>query len=193
MQGRVVTPPHTHTHTHTLSQSEFLGIFQTSCLLSSQQPSPYIPSPVSSLPVPHPSVSLPARHPPVIPMSSINSFPSPLPPGPTFSTVANLSTAPPAVPSFSDAALSYAANSGPVSASTFSCTPVSVPASICTASGPAHSSVSVVPSSVPVVSLNCSTDPPLRFTFDELNLPDLYASFKSLVKTMRERGGSQCK
>uniref|UniRef100_A0A3B4BF75 Fork-head domain-containing protein n=1 Tax=Periophthalmus magnuspinnatus TaxID=409849 RepID=A0A3B4BF75_9GOBI len=40
------------------------------------------------------------------------------------------------------------------------------------------------------VSLN-PTDVPLRFTFDELNLPDLYASFKSLVKTMRDRGGSQ--
>ncbi|XP_077577130.1 forkhead box protein J2 [Stigmatopora nigra] len=35
------------------------------------------------------------------------------------------------------------------------------------------------------------SDPPLRFTFDEMNLPDLYASFKSLCKTMRERGGSQ--
>ncbi|XP_077382658.1 forkhead box protein J2 isoform X2 [Festucalex cinctus] len=34
-------------------------------------------------------------------------------------------------------------------------------------------------------------DPPLRFTFDEMNLPDLYASFKSLFKSMRERGGSQ--
>ncbi|KAM6968053.1 forkhead box protein J2 [Aplochiton taeniatus] len=37
----------------------------------------------------------------------------------------------------------------------------------------------------------CSADPPLRFTFDEFSLPDLYASFKSLFRTMRERGGSQ--
>ncbi|XP_061676240.1 forkhead box protein J2 isoform X3 [Syngnathoides biaculeatus] len=36
-----------------------------------------------------------------------------------------------------------------------------------------------------------TADPPLRFTFDEMNLPDLYASFKSLFKSMRERGGSQ--
>uniref|UniRef100_A0A3Q3DM08 Forkhead box protein G1 n=1 Tax=Hippocampus comes TaxID=109280 RepID=A0A3Q3DM08_HIPCM len=36
-----------------------------------------------------------------------------------------------------------------------------------------------------------TAEPPLRFTFDEMNLPDLYASFKSLFKSMRERGGSQ--
>uniref|UniRef100_A0A665W1V1 Forkhead box protein G1 n=1 Tax=Echeneis naucrates TaxID=173247 RepID=A0A665W1V1_ECHNA len=55
---------------------------------------------------------------------------------------------------------------------------------------PVHSSASAV--APPVVSLNSAADPPLRFTFDELNLPDLYASFKSLFRTMRERGGSQC-
>lgn len=38
-----------------------------------------------------------------------------------------------------------------------------------------------------------TAEPPLRFTFDEMNLPDLYASFKSLFKSMRERGGSQGK
>ncbi|XP_037129172.1 forkhead box protein J2 isoform X1 [Syngnathus acus] len=36
-----------------------------------------------------------------------------------------------------------------------------------------------------------TADPQLRFTFDEMNLPNLYASFKSLFKSMRERGGSQ--
>uniref|UniRef100_A0A3P9NUC4 Forkhead box protein G1 n=1 Tax=Poecilia reticulata TaxID=8081 RepID=A0A3P9NUC4_POERE len=35
-----------------------------------------------------------------------------------------------------------------------------------------------------------TADPPLRFSFEDLNIPDLYASFKSLFKTMRERGGS---
>lgn len=164
-----------------------------------------MPIPVPSLPVPHPSVSPSAGLPPASPMSSVNSFPHPHPPGPTFPiptasatppSAGSMSTASPAVPSFSGAALSFPAHSGPVSASTFSCAPNSAPVSVCAVPGPAHSSASVVPSSVaayPVVSLNSSTDPPLRFTFDELNLPDLYASFKSLFKTMRERGGSQCK
>uniref|UniRef100_A0A3Q3JK50 Forkhead box protein G1 n=1 Tax=Monopterus albus TaxID=43700 RepID=A0A3Q3JK50_MONAL len=98
-------------------------------------------------------------------------------------------------PSFSDASDSFPANSGLVSVSTFSCTPNTTPVPACSASGPAHSSVCAVPSCVaaPAVGSLNNTDPPLRFTFDELNLPDLYASFKSLVKTMRERGGSQCK
>ncbi|XP_039973366.1 forkhead box protein J2 isoform X2 [Xiphias gladius] len=168
-----------------------------------KQPSPYMPSPVSSLTVPHPSVSSSAGLPPAGPMSSINSFPPPHPPGHTLSiptasatplSAAIMSTASPAAPSFSVAALSFPANSGPASASTFSCAPIARPVLVCTLSGPTHSSASVVPSSVaapPIVSLNPSTDPPLRFTFDELNLPDLYASFKSLVKTLRERGGSQ--
>ncbi|XP_068998671.1 forkhead box protein J2 [Embiotoca jacksoni] len=155
-----------------------------------KQPSPYMPSPVSSLPVPHPSVSSSAQLPPAAPMSSINTFPSPHPPDCTFSipaasatplSAANMSTASPAALSFS-----FPASSDPVSVSTFSCAPNSTP--VCTVSGPGHYSVSAVP---PVVSVNCSSDPLLRFTFDELNLPDLYASFKSLVKTMRERGGSQ--
>ncbi|KAM9352828.1 forkhead box protein J2 [Symphorus nematophorus] len=199
--------PTSHTDHHLLN-TEPLGANQSpqSASLSPppcKQPSPYMPSPVSSLPVPHPSVSPSSGLPPAPPMSSINSFPPPLPPGPTFSiptasaiplAAANMSTASPAAPSFSEAALSFPANSGPVSVSTFSCTPNSAPVSTCTVSGPTHSSGSVVPSSVPappIISLNASTDPPLRFTFDEMNLPDLYASFKSLFKTMRERGGSQ--
>ncbi|XP_070822605.1 forkhead box protein J2 [Chaetodon trifascialis] len=192
---------------HQLLNTEPLGAIQSPQSASLSPPpckqlSPYIPSPGSSLPVPHPSVSPSPGLPPTTPMSSISSFPSPLPTGPTLSIpaasatplpAASMSTASPAAPSFSDAAPSFPANSGSVSVSTFSCTPNSAPLSVCTVSGPSHSSVSVVPSSIaapPVVSLN-STDPPLRFTFDELNLPDLYASFKSLVKTMRERGGSQ--
>uniref|UniRef100_A0A4W6D8P8 Forkhead box protein G1 n=1 Tax=Lates calcarifer TaxID=8187 RepID=A0A4W6D8P8_LATCA len=169
-----------------------------------KQPSPYMPTSVSSFPVPHPSVSPSAGLPPAAPMSSMNSFPPPHPPGgPTLSipaasatplSAASMSTSSPAAPSFSVAALSFPANPGPVAVSTFSCAPNTMHVPVCSVSGPAHSTAPVVPSSVaapPVVSLNSSTDPPLRFTFDELNLPDLYASFKSLVKTMRERGGSQ--
>ncbi|KAM3615016.1 uncharacterized protein V6R79_022220 [Siganus canaliculatus] len=168
-----------------------------------KQPSPYMPTPVSSLPVPHPSASPLSCPPPAAPMASINSFPSPHPPGSTFSTAAtsatplpatNMSTASPAAPSFSHAALSFPATSGPASVPVFSSTPSSAAASVCTMAEPTPTSLSVVPSSVatpPVASLNTSADPALRFTFDELNLPDLYASFKSLFKTMRERGGSQ--
>uniref|UniRef100_UPI0037E776D6 forkhead box protein J2 n=1 Tax=Semicossyphus pulcher TaxID=241346 RepID=UPI0037E776D6 len=151
-----------------------------------KQPSPYMPSPVSSLPVPHPSA-------PAAPMSSINSFPSPHPPVSTFSLPAVSATplsASPAAPSFTDGTLSYPANSGPVCVPTYSCTHNSAPVSVCTT----HSSASVAPPSItvpPVISLNSSTDPLQRFTFDELNLPDLYASFKSIFKTMRDRGGSQ--
>lgn len=156
-----------------------------------KQPSPYMPH----HPVHHPSPP-PAGLPPA---ASINSFPPRHPPGPTYSipaasasplSAANMSS--PAAPSFSDATLSYPANS--VSVPTFSCAPNSAPMSVCTVSGPTYSSACAVPSSVaapPLVSLNSYTDPALRFTFDEMNLPDLYASFKSFFKSMRERGGSQ--
>lgn len=166
--------------------------------LSPQQPAPYIPSPMSSLPVPHPSASAVAGLPPTTPTSSCNSLSSPTPPVPALSILSasaaplpacSMSTACPAAPSYPIATQSYPTNSGPASISTFSCTPNLVPAVVLTVPGSAHPSVSVAP---PPVSANSSTDLPLRFTFDELNLPDLYASFKSLFKTMRERGASQC-
>lgn len=156
------------------------------CHLPSQHPPPYMPSPVHSLPVPHASVSPSAG---LADTSSISSFLHPHPPAPMFSTATvsttHTSAAPPAARSFCDAAPSFQANSGPVSTS---CDVV--PA--CSVTG--QSSAPAAPSTVaalPAISLN--SDSSLRFTFDELNLPDLYASFKSLVKTMRERGGSQCK
>lgn len=194
MQGRA-------TFLTSFLQPGFLTAFKLN-LLSPQQPAPYIPSPMSNLPVPHPCVSASAGPPPPKPVSTLNSFSLPLPPGPSLSIppasvthlqVSNMSTAPSATPSFSNTQ-TYPPNSGPAPASTFSCAPHMVPASLCTVSGPTHSSMSVAPSVVapPVTSSNASADPPLRFTFDELNLPDLYASFKSLFKTMRERGGSQC-
>ncbi|KAM6936574.1 forkhead box protein J2 isoform 2-T2 [Lycodopsis pacificus] len=158
-----------------------------------KQASPYMPSPVSTPPVHRQSVSPSAGFKPAASTYSINSFPPRHPSGPTFSIPAASATplsaanmCSPAAPSFSDATLSFP-NS--VSVPTFSCAPNSVPVSVCTGSGPTLSSPSVA--APPVVTLNPSTDPPLRFTFDEMNLPDLYASFKSLFKTMRERGGSQ--
>nr|XP_020473246.1 forkhead box protein J2-like [Monopterus albus] len=200
------TAPHTD---HQLLNAEPLGTIQQQSPQPTslspppcKQPSPYMPSSVSSLPVPHSSVSPSAELPAAAPVATINSFPPAYSPGPHFSihttsathlSAASISTASPAAPSFSDASDSFPANSGLVSVSTFSCTPNTTPVPACSASGPAHSSVCAVPSCVaaPAVGSLNNTDPPLRFTFDELNLPDLYASFKSLVKTMRERGGSQ--
>uniref|UniRef100_UPI003AAB86B7 forkhead box protein J2 n=1 Tax=Centroberyx gerrardi TaxID=166262 RepID=UPI003AAB86B7 len=174
-----------------------------------KQRSPYMPCPVSSLPVPHSSVSPTAVPPSAAPLSSINSLPPPHPAGPTLSiptasapslSVANISFPSPAAPSFSVATLSVPTSLVPVSVSAFSVALNSAPMPVSTLSGHVHPvpCISVapptgVPSSValPVVSSHSSADSPVRFTFDELNLPDLYASFKSLFKTMRERGGSQ--
>ncbi|XP_031708591.1 forkhead box protein J2 isoform X1 [Anarrhichthys ocellatus] len=196
-------PPHqpaSHTDHHLL-HIEQLGALQqqqpprTASLSPPpcKQASPYMPSSVSTPPVHHQSVSPSAGFKPAASTYSINSFPPRHPSGPTFSIPAASATplsaanmCSPAAPSFSDATLSFP-NS--VSVPTFSCAPNSVPVSVCTGTGPTLSSPSVA--APPVVSLNPSTDPPLRFTFDEMNLPDLYASFKSLFKTMRERGGSQ--
>ncbi|KAM9797873.1 forkhead box protein J2 [Neosynchiropus ocellatus] len=101
---------------------------------------------------------------------------APPPPPPTCSfSPAGPPSSTPVVSSYPQAALCFPATSAS-SASTV--TPA--------CSAPAHSH-----GPAPAVSSNASPDPPLRFTFDEMNLPDLYASFKSLVKTMRERGGSQ--
>uniref|UniRef100_A0A8C8DHT1 Forkhead box protein G1 n=1 Tax=Oryzias sinensis TaxID=183150 RepID=A0A8C8DHT1_9TELE len=69
--------------------------------------------------------------------------------------------------------------------------PSAVP--VCAVSGTGPSCASTVPSSSnppPVVSSHAYVEPPLRFSFEEMNIPDLYASFKSLFKTIRERGGS---
>uniref|UniRef100_A0A3B3VKT7 Forkhead box protein G1 n=1 Tax=Poecilia latipinna TaxID=48699 RepID=A0A3B3VKT7_9TELE len=57
---------------------------------------------------------------------------------------------------------------------------------VCTVSVPSSS----CPAPPPAASGHHAADPPLRFSFEDLNIPDLYASFKSLFKTMRERGGS---
>ncbi|KAK5922156.1 hypothetical protein CgunFtcFv8_019445 [Champsocephalus gunnari] len=148
-----------------------------------KQPSPYMPSPVSSHSVHNQS--------PAAPMSSIHSFSPHHPPGPTFPppplSAANMSS--PSAHSFPNAPLSYPANS--VSGPIFTCAPTAVP--VCTVSAPPHSPACGAPSFVagpPVVSVN-SSEPQLQFTFDEMILPDLYASFKSIFKTMRDRGGSQ--
>ncbi|XP_043971786.1 forkhead box protein J2 isoform X1 [Gambusia affinis] len=147
-----------------------------------EEPSPYMSAHASALPASHLSVSQSAELPPAAPMSSINSFLPPNPPGSTFSVPA-ASAAP---PSYSISALSFPANSEPLPISSFSCTSNSTP--VCTVSGPSSSCPAAGPP--PAASGHHTADPPLRFSFEDLNIPDLYASFKSLFKTMRERGGS---
>ncbi|XP_056901941.1 forkhead box protein J2 isoform X1 [Takifugu flavidus] len=137
-----------------------------------KQPSPYIPSSLSTLPVASASAGLP----PAAPMSSFDSLSRPPTPVSAASGVSSGAPHP------------YPAHTGPSPLPTYSLAPV------CTASGPSPPSVSVAPptAGAPSVVLSSSfSDLPLRFTFDELNLPDLYASFKTFVKTVRERGGSQ--
>ncbi|XP_034030481.1 forkhead box protein J2 isoform X2 [Thalassophryne amazonica] len=176
---------------HQLVKSDSLGVTER----QSPQPaslspppckqSPYRTFPVSSPPDLRLTVSSAARLPSAVPLSSINCFLPPHPPGHTFSTP----TSSPAVPPLSDTTLSIPATSGCLSIPTFSVSPHPAPG--LPVSGPAHSfSPVTLPSAAPAASV-ISIDPSLRFTFDELNLPDLYASFKSLVKNIREREGSQ--
>lgn len=195
-------PPTTsHTDRHLLNTELLAAMQQHSPQPASlspppcKQPSPYVP-PLSNL-----SVSPAPRPSPAPPMSAVNSFPPPHPPGPAFSILTTAPTPLPVptfpIPTVAPTPPSVPAHPGPVSVSTFSCPPHSAP--VCSVSGSTHTSVSAASTPVahslvvapPVVCVNASIDPPLRFTFDEMNLPDLYASFKSLVKTMRERGGSQ--
>ncbi|KAM8869487.1 forkhead box protein J2 isoform 2-T2 [Spinachia spinachia] len=117
---------------------------------------------------PSPACTLPAHLQPGAPADSpysVTSFP-PRPPA------ASGTTLPANNASFSDAAVSFppSVSECPVPGASVPPPPVAAP---------------------PIVSSNPSADPPLRFTFDEMNLPDLYASFKTLFRTMRERGGSQ--
>ncbi|XP_077431721.1 forkhead box protein J2 [Vanacampus margaritifer] len=132
--------------------------------MSLQQP----PRPASLSPPPCKQPYTPA------PAASINTPPRP---GPT----------PPIPPLFAASACpTFRAHSGP------ECAPTS------SSSQPNSSTVTFSPHfSLPVTTSSSAgsghptVDPPLRFTFDEMNLPDLYASFKSIFKSMKERGGSQ--
>ncbi|XP_051812829.1 forkhead box protein J2 isoform X5 [Acanthochromis polyacanthus] len=186
------SPPHLHPpHPASEASPQAASLSPPPC----KQPSPYPP---------HPSAS-----PSAAPIASITSFTPPLPP-------ASTPSAPSASPSFSftSAPPSFCLPSVPPSAPppgppsfSFPSAPPSLPPA--PSAPPPPPSFSFTPSdpvpvpsfscvqnsapvaAPPVVSLNSSVDPSLRFTFDELHLPDLYASFKSLFKTMRERGGSQ--
>ncbi|XP_061530461.1 forkhead box protein J2 isoform X1 [Phycodurus eques] len=106
--------------------------------------------------------------------------PAPAPPRPNPTPPIPLLSAASACPTFR-------AHSGP------ECAPSSSSSSHPSSSALAFSSPFPLPVTTPssAGSGHPTADPPLRFTFDEMNLPDLYASFKSLFKSMRGRGGSQ--
>uniref|UniRef100_A0A4W5LUB3 Forkhead box protein G1 n=1 Tax=Hucho hucho TaxID=62062 RepID=A0A4W5LUB3_9TELE len=135
-----------------------------------KQRPPYMQSAVSSLPVPHETVSsstasatLPSHFVPhSLPSLSVpHSLPS-------------LSTSHSTVPS--------------------SVSPQTLPSSVPALSVPALSvpSLSVPSLSVaPTYASSHSCDPLLRFSFSDLNLPDLYTSFQSLCRSVRERVASQ--
>lgn len=144
---------------------------------------------------------------PVMPGAHMSTNPTPPPPLPLPATL-HYTMPQASVPSPSLSPPSVPANSVPVYVHTFSPPINSLPIPFSTASGPLHPVPSITVASPPpphlppqsslptsaaslAVSSQPSADPPSRFTFDELNMPDLYASFKSFFKTMRERGGSQ--
>ncbi|XP_038851001.1 forkhead box protein J2-like isoform X2 [Salvelinus namaycush] len=149
-----------------------------------KQRPPYMQSPVSSLPVPHETVS-PSTASATLPSLSIpHSLPS-------FSIPHSLLSlsVPHSLPSLST---SHSTVSSSVSPQTL---PSSVPAlSVPTLSVPAFSVPSLsVPSLnvAPTYESSHSCDPLLHFSFSDLNLPDLYTSFQSLCRSVRERVASQ--
>uniref|UniRef100_A0A4W5MTU5 Forkhead box protein G1 n=1 Tax=Hucho hucho TaxID=62062 RepID=A0A4W5MTU5_9TELE len=167
-----------------------------------KQRPPYMQSPVSSLPVPHETVSsstasatLPSHSVPhSLPSLSVPhslpslSIPHSLPSLSVPHSLPSLSI-PHSLPSLST---SHSTVPSSVSHQTF---PSSVPAVCIPAlSVPAFSvpSLSVPSLSVaPTYASSHSCDPLLRFSFSDLNLPDLYTSFQSLCRSVRERVASQ--
>ncbi|CAB1334443.1 unnamed protein product [Coregonus sp. 'balchen'] len=145
-----------------------------------KQRPPYMQSPVSSLSVPHATVS-PSTAPATLPSLSVPhslpslsiphslpslSFPHSLPSFSTSHSIVPSSVSPQTLPSSSVPSLSVPAFSVPA---------LSVP------------SLSVAPT----YASSHSCDPHLRFSFSDLNLPDLYTSFQSLCRSVRERVASQ--
>ncbi|XP_045555908.1 forkhead box protein J2 isoform X2 [Salmo salar] len=146
-------------------------------------PSLSVPHSLPSLSVPHslPSLSIPHSLPSLSVPHSLPSLSIP-------HSLPSLSV-PHSLPSLST---SHSTVSSSVSPQTL---PSSVPAlSVPTLSVPAFSvpSLSVPSLSVaPTYASSHSCDPLLRFSFSDLNLPDLYTSFQSLCRSVRERVASQ--
>ncbi|XP_052345127.1 forkhead box protein J2-like [Oncorhynchus keta] len=149
-------------------------------------PSLSIPHSLSSLSVPHSLTSLSVPH----SLSSISvphsltslSVPHSLPSLSVPHSLPSLSV-PHSLPSLS-VPHSLPSLSVPHSTVPSSVSPQSLPPSVPSLSVP---SLSVAPT----YASSHSCDPLLRFTFSDLNLPDLYTSFQSLGRSVRERVASQ--
>uniref|UniRef100_A0A8C7LXF2 Forkhead box protein G1 n=1 Tax=Oncorhynchus mykiss TaxID=8022 RepID=A0A8C7LXF2_ONCMY len=175
-----------------------------------KQRPPYMQSPVSSLPVPHDTVS-PSTASATLPSLSIpHSLPSLSVPHslPSLSVPHSLSSLsiPHSLPSLSvphslpslSVPHSLLSLSVPHSLPSLSVPHSTVPSSVSPQSLPPSVPALSVPSlSVPSLSVaptyasSHSCDPLLRFSFSDLNLPDLYTSFQSLCRSVRERVASQ--
>ncbi|KAM9404840.1 forkhead box protein J2 isoform 4-T5 [Salvelinus alpinus] len=171
-----------------------------------QQRPPYMQSPVSSLPVPHETVS-PSTASATLPSLSVpHSLPSLSTPHslPSLSVPHSLPSLsiPHSLPSFSiphsllSLSVPHSLPSLSTSHSTVSSSvsPQTLPSSVPALSVPAFSVPSLsVPSLnvAPTYASSHSCDPLLHFSFSDLNLPDLYTSFQSLCRSVRERVTSQ--
>ncbi|XP_055759248.1 forkhead box protein J2 [Salvelinus fontinalis] len=176
-----------------------------------KQRPPYMQSPVSSLPFPHETVS-PSTASATLPSLSVpHSLPSLSVPHslPSLSTPHSLPSLsiPHSLPSFSipHSLLSLSVPHSLPSLSTshstvsYSVSPQTLPSSVPTLSVPTLSVPAFSVPSLSVPSLNVaptyasshSCDPLLHFSFSDLNLPDLYTSFQSLCRSVRERVASQ--
>ncbi|XP_071251166.1 forkhead box protein J2 isoform X1 [Salvelinus alpinus] len=153
-----------------------------------KQRPPYMQSPVSSLPVLHETVS-PSTASATLPSLSVpHSLPSLSVPHslPSLSVPHSLPSLsiPHSLPSLST---SHSTVPSSVSSQTL---PSSVPAlSVPVLSVPSLSVPSLTVA--PTYASSHSCDPLLRFSFSDLNLPDLYTSFQSLCRSVRERVTSQ--
>ncbi|KAM9404836.1 forkhead box protein J2 isoform 1-T3 [Salvelinus alpinus] len=171
-----------------------------------KQRPPYMQSPVSSLPVPHETVS-PSTASATLPSLSVpHSLPSLSTPHslPSLSVPHSLPSLsiPHSLPSFSiphsllSLSVPHSLPSLSTSHSTVSSSvsPQTLPSSVPALSVPAFSVPSLsVPSLnvAPTYASSHSCDPLLHFSFSDLNLPDLYTSFQSLCRSVRERVTSQ--
>uniref|UniRef100_A0A8C7LYF3 Forkhead box protein G1 n=1 Tax=Oncorhynchus mykiss TaxID=8022 RepID=A0A8C7LYF3_ONCMY len=154
-------------------------------------PSLSVPHSLPSLSVPHslPSLSVPHSLPSLSVPHSLPSLsiPHSLPSLSVPHSLPSLSV-PHSLPSLS-IPHSLPSLSAPHSTVSSSVSPQTLPSSVPVLSVPSLSVPSL--SVAPTYASSHSCDPLLRFSFSDLNLPDLYTSFQSLCRSVRERVASQ--
>ncbi|XP_070991864.1 forkhead box protein J3 isoform X1 [Oncorhynchus clarkii lewisi] len=154
-------------------------------------PSLSVPHSLPSLSVPHslPSLSVPHSLPSLSVPHSLPSLsvPHSLPSLSVPHSLPSLSV-PHSLPSLS-VPHSLPSLSVPHSTVSSSVSPQTLPSSVPVLSVPSLSVPSL--SVAPTYASSHSCDPLLRFSFSDLNLPDLYTSFQSLCRSVRERVASQ--